>query len=59
MDFWFEFLDIHMNENEIKFHDCPGLKWININVYPILIIFLFGPTPFLAHWIMITPIGKN
>jgi hypothetical protein len=55
MDFWFEFLDIHMNEKVITFHDCHGFKWKNINIYPILIIFLCNLTPFLAHWIVTTP----
>jgi hypothetical protein len=26
MDFWFEFLDIHMNEKGTTCHDCCGLK---------------------------------
>jgi len=40
MDFWFEFFDNHMNKKEIICHDCHGFKWKNINIYPILIIFL-------------------
>jgi hypothetical protein len=55
MDFWFEFLNIHMNEKIITCHDYHGFKWPNINIYPILIIFLCGPTPFLARCIMIAP----
>jgi hypothetical protein len=55
VDFWFEFFDIHMNEKEITYHDCHGFKWQNINIYPILIIFLCNPMPFLAHWIVTTP----
>ncbi len=55
-DFCFEFLDIHMNEKIITCHDCLGFKWQNINIYPILIIFLCDPTPLLACWIVITPI---
>jgi hypothetical protein len=27
MDFWFEFLDIHMNEKRPTCHDCHGFKW--------------------------------
>jgi hypothetical protein len=33
MDFWFEFLDIHMNEKVVTYHDCHGFKWKNINIY--------------------------
>jgi len=55
MNFWFELFDIHMNEKIITCHDCRGFKWQNINIYPILIIFLWGPTPFLACWIMNAP----
>jgi hypothetical protein len=54
MDFWFEFLDIHMNEKTSTCYDCHGFKWKNINIYPILIVFLCGPTPFLDHWIVTT-----
>jgi hypothetical protein len=53
IDFWFEFLDIHMNENTITCHDFHRFKWQNINNYPILIIFLCGPMPFLVCWIVI------
>jgi hypothetical protein len=56
MDFWFEFLDIHMNEKVETYHDCHGFKWQNINIYPILIVFLCDLTPFLACWIVTTPI---
>jgi len=55
MDFWFEFLNIHMNEKEIICHDYHGFKWKNINIYPILTIFLCGPMPFLSRWILTTP----
>jgi hypothetical protein len=41
-----------MNEKTITYHNCHGFKWQNIN---ILTIFLYGPTPFLARWIMIAP----
>jgi hypothetical protein len=44
-----------MNEKEITCHDCHGFKWQNINIYPILIIFLCGLTPLLACWIVTTP----
>jgi hypothetical protein len=57
MDFWFEFLDIHMNEKTITCHDCHGFKWKNIDIYPILIVFLYILTPFLAHWIMTASLG--
>jgi hypothetical protein len=55
MDFLFEFLNIYMNEKAITYHDCHGFKWQNINIYPILIIFLYGSKPFLVHWIVTTP----
>jgi len=38
MDFWFEFLDIHMNEKTTTCHNWYDFKWKNINIYPILII---------------------
>jgi len=53
MNFWFEFIDIHMNEKTTTCHDCHGFKWQNINIYPILIVFLCNLTPFLACWIVI------
>jgi hypothetical protein len=56
MSFWFEFLNIHMNEKTITCHDCHGFRWQNINIYPILTIFLCGPTPLFARWIVIAPI---
>ncbi len=49
MDFWFEFLNIHMNGKATTCHDCHGFKWQNINIYPILIYFFCGLTPFLVH----------
>jgi hypothetical protein len=36
-------------------HDYHGVKWKNINIYQILIVFLCDQTPFLVHWIMIAP----
>jgi hypothetical protein len=56
MDFWFEFLNIHMNGKTITCHNCHGFKWKNINFYQILIFFLCGLMPFLACWIVTTPI---
>jgi hypothetical protein len=56
MDFWFEFLDIYVNEKQIICYDYYGFKWHDINIYPILIIFLCSPMPFFAHWIMIVPL---
>jgi hypothetical protein len=56
MDFWFEFYDIHINEKAITFHDFHGFKWKNMNIYSILIVLFCGPMPFLAHWIVITPV---
>jgi hypothetical protein len=43
MNFWFEFLDIHMNE-KTTWHDWHGFKLQNINIYPILTIFLWSNT---------------
>jgi hypothetical protein len=57
MDFWFEFLDIYMNEKVITCHDFHGFTWKNINIYLILTIFLCGPMPFLVHWIMIAHVS--
>jgi hypothetical protein len=48
MDFWFEFFDNHMNEKEIICHDYHGFKWKNINICPILIIFLWSLMPFFG-----------
>jgi hypothetical protein len=56
MYFWFEFFNIQMNEKEMTCHDFHGFRWQNINIYQILTIFFCGPMPFLAHWIVITPI---
>jgi len=59
MDFWFEFVNIHMNEKATTCHDCHdchGFKWQNITIYPILIYFFCDLMPFLACWIMIAPI---
>ncbi len=36
MDFWFEFLNIQMNEKTITYH---GFKWKNLNIYQILTLF--------------------
>jgi hypothetical protein len=55
MDFWFEFLNIQMNEKTIICHDRHGFKWQNINIYQIFTIFLYNPMPFLARWSVITP----
>jgi hypothetical protein len=52
MDFLFEFLNIHSNQNTISCHDCHGFKWHNINIYLFLTIYLCSLTPFLAYWIM-------
>jgi hypothetical protein len=55
MDFWFEFINIHMNEKVITYHDGHGLKWKIINIYPILTIFLCCLMPFMARSIVIKP----
>ncbi len=55
MDFWFEFLNIHMNKNTIICHDCHGFRWQNINIYPIFTIFLYNLMPILVCWIVIAP----
>jgi len=54
MDCWFEFFDIHMNEKKTC-HYFHGFKWQNINIYPILIIFLYDLTFYFSCWIMSTP----
>jgi hypothetical protein len=46
-------------KNEIKFHDCHGFKWQNINIYPILSVFFYSLTLFLAHWIVITHLHSH
>jgi hypothetical protein len=56
MIFWFEFLDIYMNEKQITCHDCHGFKWQDINIYPILIIFLCSPMPLFVRWIVTIPL---
>jgi hypothetical protein len=56
--FWFELLNIHINEKTITCHDFHGFKWQNINIYQILIVFLCGLMPFLACWIVIAPSNK-
>jgi hypothetical protein len=53
MDFWFEFLDIHMNEKVITCHDCHGFKWQNIIIYPILNFFYCSVMLVLACWIVV------
>ncbi len=58
MDFWFKFLNIHMNGKAITCHDCHGFKWQNINILTILTIFLCCLMPFLAHWIVIESPNK-
>jgi hypothetical protein len=55
MDFWFEFLDINLNEKTKKFHDCHGFKWQNINIYPILNFIFFRFDTLLVNWIVIAP----
>jgi hypothetical protein len=52
MDFFFEILDIHMNENT-NCHNFHGFKWKNIKNYLILIVFSCGLTSFLVRWIVI------
>jgi hypothetical protein len=59
MDFWFEFIDIHMNKKTITCHDYNGFKWKNINICPILTIFLCGPMPFLAYSLWLHPFIKS
>jgi hypothetical protein len=59
MSFFFEFLNIHMNEKTTSCYDFHSFKWKNINISLILIFFLCDLTPFLAHWIMIATISYN
>ncbi len=58
MNFWFEFSNIHMNEKITTCHDCHGFKWKNVNNFPIIIIFIYNLTPFLALWIVTTLSGN-
>jgi hypothetical protein len=46
MDFWFEFLNIPMNEKTIISH---GFKWKNINIDQILTF------KKIIHWVVTTP----
>jgi len=48
-EFFFEFLHIHMNEKTTIRHESHGSKWKNINIYPILIVFLYKSTPILVR----------
>jgi hypothetical protein len=53
------FVWIPWHSYEWKINNLPWLpcfKWQNIYIYLILTIFLCGPTPFLACWIVIAPI---
>jgi hypothetical protein len=59
MDFWFEFLNIDIKEITTTCHDFHGFKWQNIYIYPSLILFFYGQTPFLVRWIMIAPIHQD
>jgi hypothetical protein len=49
----------HSYEKTITCHDCHGFKWQNINIYPLLTIFLCGLTPFLARCIVVAPCHPN
>jgi hypothetical protein len=42
-------------KKQLLCHDYHGFKWKNINIYQILIVFLYDPMPFLAHWIVTAP----
>jgi hypothetical protein len=55
MDFWFEFLNIQMNEKKKLAMIAMALNGKYITIYQILTIFLCGPTPFLARWIVTIP----
>jgi hypothetical protein len=50
MDFWFEFLNIQMNEEK---KTCYGFKWQNLNIYQILTIFfvVWCPFWFVGLWL--------
>jgi hypothetical protein len=47
-----------MNEKITTCHDCHGFKWKNVNNFPIIIIFIYNLTPFLALWIVTTLSGN-
>jgi hypothetical protein len=54
MDFWFEFLNIQMNEKTIT---CHGFKWQNLNIYQILtLFFLVVQCPFWLVGLWLHPI---
>jgi len=58
MDFWFEFIDIDMNEKATTCHDFHDFKWQNINIHSILIVILCDLMLFLALWIVTTPYNE-
>jgi len=49
MDFWFEFLDIHINKKTRTCHDCHGFKWKNKYLSLNVTTFLYDSTTFGAH----------
>ncbi len=51
MDFWFEFLDIHMNKKITTCHDCHGFKWEKIYLSLILTTFLYNRRPLWLNWL--------
>jgi hypothetical protein len=55
MDFWFQFLNIHMNEKIIICHEYHDFKQQNIIIYLILTIFPCNPMPFLTCWMVTAP----
>ncbi len=59
MEFWFELFNVHMNEETTICYDFHSFKWWNIIFFLILIIFLAIWHPFLACWIITTPIWLN
>jgi len=58
MHFWFEFFDIHMNE-QTTCYNYHGVKWQNINIFLILINFVYSSTPFIVSWIVMAPFSPS
>jgi hypothetical protein len=56
MNFWFEFLDIFMNEQATTCCDCHGFKCQNTNISLILIGFVYDSTPFWLVGLWLHPI---
>jgi hypothetical protein len=58
-NFLFELFDIHLNEQRTTCHKCNDFKWKRKYISLILLGFVLGLMPFLAHWIVITIIDSK